>query len=146
MPLPSDAIWWHRSCQHIGSANGLLPDGTKPLPEPMLTHHRWGPVNVNWGHFHKKQCISRQLPKLDWKLLTYKFIKPRGQWVNPSSAGSVCVRVSNWTITITVGQRNKVTAVTFFRCPTVTVHVAGELWDLERKLPPFGHPQSGKIR
>ena len=30
MLLPSDAIWWHRSGQHIGSANGLLPDGTKP--------------------------------------------------------------------------------------------------------------------
>ena len=24
---------------HIGSDNGLLPDGTKPLPEPMLTSH-----------------------------------------------------------------------------------------------------------
>ena len=24
----------------IGSGNGLLPDGTKPLPEPMLTHHQ----------------------------------------------------------------------------------------------------------
>ena len=24
---------------NIGSGNGLLPDGTKPLPEPMLTYH-----------------------------------------------------------------------------------------------------------
>ena len=23
---------------NIGSGNGLLPDGTKPLPEPMLTN------------------------------------------------------------------------------------------------------------
>ena len=23
---------------NIGSGNGLLPDGTKPLPEPMLTY------------------------------------------------------------------------------------------------------------
>ena len=23
-----------------GSGNGLLPDGTKPLPEPMLTYHQ----------------------------------------------------------------------------------------------------------
>ena len=22
------------------SGNGLLPDGTKPLPEPMLTYHQ----------------------------------------------------------------------------------------------------------
>ena len=24
----------------IGSGNDLLPDGTKPLPEPMLTYHQ----------------------------------------------------------------------------------------------------------
>ena len=24
---------------NIGSGNGLLPDGTKPLPEPMVTYH-----------------------------------------------------------------------------------------------------------
>ena len=24
---------------NIGLGNGLLPDGTKPLPEPMLTYH-----------------------------------------------------------------------------------------------------------
>ena len=25
-----------------GSCNGLLPDGTKPLAEPMLTYHQQG--------------------------------------------------------------------------------------------------------
>ena len=25
---------------NIGSGNGLVPDGTKPLPEPMLTNHQ----------------------------------------------------------------------------------------------------------
>ena len=25
---------------NIGSGNGLLPDGTKPLPEPILTYHQ----------------------------------------------------------------------------------------------------------
>ena len=24
---------------NLGSGNGLLADGTKPLPEPMLTYH-----------------------------------------------------------------------------------------------------------
>ena len=33
---PSDAIW-RRDWVNIGSGNGLLPDSTKPLPEPMLT-------------------------------------------------------------------------------------------------------------
>ena len=26
---------------NIGSGNGLLPDGTKPLAEPMLTYDEW---------------------------------------------------------------------------------------------------------
>ena len=25
---------------NTGSCNGLLPDGTKPLPEPVLTYHQ----------------------------------------------------------------------------------------------------------
>ena len=29
---------------YIGSGNGLVPDGTKPLPGPMLTDHKWGLV------------------------------------------------------------------------------------------------------
>ena len=34
--LPSDAIQ-DKDWLNIGTGNGLLPDGTKPLPEPMLT-------------------------------------------------------------------------------------------------------------
>ena len=29
-----------RNWVNIGSGNGLLPDGTKPLPEPILTYHQ----------------------------------------------------------------------------------------------------------
>ena len=36
--------WWrHMATEiwvNIGSGNGLVPDGTKPLPEPMLTDHQ----------------------------------------------------------------------------------------------------------
>ena len=31
---------------NIGSGNGLLPDGTKPLPEPIMTYHEGGPVAI----------------------------------------------------------------------------------------------------
>ena len=34
------AWWCHMATEvwvNIGSGNGLLPDSTKPLPEPMLT-------------------------------------------------------------------------------------------------------------
>ena len=41
--------------QHC-SGNGLLPDGTKPLPEPMLTYHQGGLVAFDW--WHPKKYIS----------------------------------------------------------------------------------------
>ena len=34
---------------NIVSGNGLLPDGTKPQPEPVLTFHQWGPVALICG-------------------------------------------------------------------------------------------------
>ena len=33
------AIWRHKSV-NTDSGNGLLPHGTKPLPQPVLTYHR----------------------------------------------------------------------------------------------------------
>ena len=30
----------------MGSGSGLLPDGTKPLPEPMLPYRQFYPLNV----------------------------------------------------------------------------------------------------
>ena len=33
-------IYW----VNIGTGNDLLPDGTKPLPDPMLTYHLLGEV------------------------------------------------------------------------------------------------------
>ena len=44
---PSDAVWW-QIWVNIGSGSGLLPDGTKPLPEPMLTNDQWGVVAFTW--------------------------------------------------------------------------------------------------
>ena len=36
---------------NIGSDNGLLPDGTKPLPELMLTYHQRGSVAFSESNF-----------------------------------------------------------------------------------------------
>ena len=43
---------------NIGSGNGLLPDGTKPLPESMLINHQLGPVAFTWWQY------SLQIPKI----------------------------------------------------------------------------------
>ena len=42
---------------NIGSGNGLLPDGTKPLPEPMLTDHQLSPVTFIFRE------ISQEMPQ-----------------------------------------------------------------------------------
>ena len=36
---------------NIGSGNGLLPDSTKPLPEPMLTNHQLSLVAFTSGQY-----------------------------------------------------------------------------------------------
>ena len=47
---PNDTIW-EQIWVNIGSGNGLLPDGTKPLPEPMLTCHQWSFVFSLYNSF-----------------------------------------------------------------------------------------------
>ena len=37
---------------NIGSGNGLLPDSTTPLPQPMLTSHWWSSVAFTGEQFH----------------------------------------------------------------------------------------------
>ena len=37
---------------YIGSGNGLAPDATKPLPEPMLTYYQRHSVAFTWILFH----------------------------------------------------------------------------------------------
>ena len=64
---PSDALCKQRFGVNIGSVNGLLPDGNKPLPEPMLTDHQWSPVTFILGQIHKR-CLNHQSLKSVWKL------------------------------------------------------------------------------
>ena len=58
---------------NIGSGKGLLPDGTRPLPEPMLTDQPWNLVTYTWGNF-----TGNTQDIYPW----YGFETPRGQWVN----------------------------------------------------------------
>ena len=40
---------------NIDSGNGLLPDGTKSLPEPMLTDHQSSDIHI--------RAISQEMPQ-----------------------------------------------------------------------------------
>ena len=43
-----------RDLGNIGRGNGLLPDSTKPLPQPVLIYFQWGLVAFTRGQFHTK--------------------------------------------------------------------------------------------
>ena len=48
-------LWYHvlpYKVVNIGSGNGLVPDGTKPLPESVLTLHQCGCVTLTWLYLH----------------------------------------------------------------------------------------------
>ena len=58
---------------NIGPSNGLLLNGTKPLPEPMLTDHQGSPITfIVW--------ITKILFENYMSKISFKF--PRGQWDN----------------------------------------------------------------
>ena len=69
---------------NIGSGNGLLPDSTKPLPEPVLTYHMCGPVTLIWGQFHYRYLSHWPLNQLENYSSKIDFESPRGQWVKVS--------------------------------------------------------------
>ena len=52
---------------NIGSGNGLLPDGTKPLPERMLIHHQLGSLAFIW-------VLQPSITKISWKITFQKII------------------------------------------------------------------------
>ena len=67
---------------NIALCDGLLPGNTKPLPEPMLMSHQWGPVAFTWGQFHRKYK-RYQLLGFAWKLyIWYHYRIVKGQWVD----------------------------------------------------------------
>ena len=57
---------------NIGSGNGLLPDGTKPLPEPMLTDHQWTPVTFHIRAI-SQQMLQPSITKICLKIACLKF-------------------------------------------------------------------------
>ena len=47
-------MWRDRTLINIASGDGLVLDGIKPLPEPMLTYKQCGLVAITQGQFKIK--------------------------------------------------------------------------------------------
>ena len=59
--------WWS---VNIGSGNGLVPSGTKPLPEPMLTQiSRYGVTRPQWVNSLVPERCDNKVKNLIFKLL-----------------------------------------------------------------------------
>ena len=55
---PSDTIWRPRSGSTLDQE---MADGTKPLPQPMLTYNQWGPVTLISVQFYKRYPSHQSL-------------------------------------------------------------------------------------
>ena len=58
---------------NIGSGDGLLPDGTNPLSEPMLTDNQRSPVTFILRQFYKSCLNYHAVTKIHLKITYLKF-------------------------------------------------------------------------
>ena len=65
---------------NIALGTGLLPDGTKPLPEPILTYHEKHSVAFTWELFHIWIKSMAYLHRLHFSNYYHVLLQP--QWVN----------------------------------------------------------------
>ena len=68
-------------CVNIGSGNGFLPDGTKPLPKPALTHRQWDLVSFtseNFTPWYEFENCEFKITTASHKL---KELTPVSEWV-----------------------------------------------------------------
>ena len=70
----SDITSWN--LVNIGLGNGLLPDGTKPLAEPVLINHQWKRVTFTWGQFHRNDiCLWYDFENNSFKITATMSLK-----------------------------------------------------------------------
>ena len=55
---------------NIGSGNGLLPDGIKPLPEPMLTDYQSSDIHIR---AISQEMLQSSITKIHLKITYLKF-------------------------------------------------------------------------
>ena len=52
-----------------------MQDSTKPLPEPVLSHHQEGPMAFLWWHYHNEIWRLHPGPWFNIKMLSYQYRK-----------------------------------------------------------------------
>ena len=88
-----NSLWRHLAAWiafNIGSGNGLVPDGTKPLPEPMLTYDQEGIHRMALAEEHLKMQIS----KTRMKIVLAKSLPHFPGSVSSTHVGNFCIFLS----------------------------------------------------
>ena len=89
------ANWRHLATYiwvNIGSGNGFLPDGIKPLPGLMLSSHWWGSMAYTLEWFRSERCSHISM-RLVWKVyFEFSATSPMGQLVNSSPHSDAYMR------------------------------------------------------
>ena len=71
---------------NIGSGNGMLPDGTKPLSEPMLTYVNWNKFKWNF-HQNQMRSVTKMHFKMSAKWQPFSVLSMHYVWWCPGSWG-----------------------------------------------------------
>ena len=58
----------------IGSGNGLLPEGSKPLPKPVLTYHQRCALAFTWEQFYKKSSQTEHVTVMCSEIILLKLL------------------------------------------------------------------------
>ena len=61
-------------CVNIGSGNGLVPDGTKLLPEPVLTDHQWSPATFILGQHYNDAIMGAIASQITSLMIVYSIV------------------------------------------------------------------------
>ena len=104
----------------IASDSGSVPDGTKPLPDPMLTDYHQGVVHGIYLRVNSLEMLQISILVMSSKKITAA--SPRGQWVKwliqvwvvPWHSGSPCWCFVLFCYMICVHQPHLVMPLTFW--------------------------------
>ena len=84
--LSEYVVWRGHMATHIlvniGSGNGMLPDGTKPLPEPILTLHLNPPGANELTLQVSYEIFGDSGDHFEWRHLVYSYSKSSNFVVN----------------------------------------------------------------
>ena len=124
---PGDTIW-QQTWVNIGSGKGLLPEGTKPMPELLLTQSLFTSIHAS----ARGQWVNSLAPgrrARNFKIIIFKLIP----WTDIS--GAACKIVVRWIPQNSIDDKSTLVQVMAW-CRQATSHYLSQRW--ARSMLPYG--------